>query len=217
MRRSAHSVIGIIAATSVLAACGSTATSVGADAQSKPDVSSNGETPAETTGKTKPQSPSDSGRQNAKHKHLAMKEQFVKNKGAWDLVLRDVRVGEHKGFERFVAEFRGTGTPGWSIRYVTAPRAEGSGAKVDVYGDNFLAVSISGVTLREGYPKVPEDFFGGHRHFAPPQGEVIEDVNVVGVFEGYEQLFLGLDGDKVPFRVFTLQNPSRLVVDVMDH
>jgi len=36
------------------------------------------------------------------------------------------------------------------------------------------------------------------------------------VFEGYGQLFLGLDGDRAAFRVFTLKDPSRLVIDVQD-
>ena len=39
---------------------------------------------------------------------------------------------------------------------------------------------------------------------------------VGGTFEGYTQVLAGIDGDPVPFRVFTLTDPSRLVVDVVD-
>lgn len=70
------------------------------------------------------------------------------------------------------------------------------------------------MTFRKGYPKTPEDFFDGSRHFAPEDGGDIEGVHLVGVFEGYHQLFLGIDGDQAPFRVFTLKKPSRLIIDV---
>ncbi|WP_051218096.1 AMIN-like domain-containing (lipo)protein [Nocardioides insulae] len=131
-------------------------------------------------------------------------------------MLRDVRVGRHDGFDRVVAEFRGTGVPGWAAHYVRTPRAEGSGEIVEVRGDDVLAVSISGVTFRQAYPDTPADLFRGVRHFSPERGGAIEDVNVLGVFEGYSQLFLGVDGGAAPFRVFALTHPSRLIVDVVD-
>lgn len=70
------------------------------------------------------------------------------------------------------------------------------------------------MTIRESYPDTAADFYGGPRHFAPEQSGVFEDANLVGVFEGYDQLFLGVQEDKAPFRVFALAEPSRLVVDV---
>ena len=42
------------------------------------------------------------------------------------------------------------------------------------------------------------------------------DVYVGGTFEGYTQVLAGIDGAAVPFRVFALADPSRLVVDVGD-
>ena len=39
---------------------------------------------------------------------------------------------------------------------------------------------------------------------------------VAGTFEGYTQVLAGIEGDRVPFRVFALSDPSRLVVDVAD-
>ncbi len=208
MRRTTTTVLGLVAATSLLTACGSSATDAGA--RSAPGAGSAGTsttptTPASDAADVKaPEFPSGTG------------QQFARNKGAWDLVLRNVRVSKHDGFDRVVVAFKGTGTPGWGTQYVRTPRADGSGEVVDVHGDSFLGVSISGVIIREGYPNTPEDFFHGPRHFAPKHGGDIEDVNIGGAFEGYSQLFLGIDGDKVPFRVFALTNPSRLVVDVKD-
>ena len=196
MRRRTTTVLGLVAA-SLLTACG---------------ASSTGTTTAPTTAPAPPDGPD----VRASKFPSGTGRQLAENKGAWDLVLRDVRVAEHDGFVRVVVQFTGTGTPGWGAHYVRTARAEGSGEVVDVRGDSILGVSISGVTLRKGYPRTPEDFFHGARHFAPERGGDIEDVDVGGVFEGYSQLFLGIDGDKVPFRVFALADPSRLVVDVTD-
>jgi hypothetical protein len=43
-----------------------------------------------------------------------------------------------------------------------------------------------------------------------------DDVYVAGTFEGYTQVLAGIEGDRVPFRVFALSDPARLVVDVAD-
>jgi hypothetical protein len=194
MRRSTTTVLGLVAATSLLTACGSSAT----------DARAHSVRSADSTGRPTTSLPS------------GPRRQFAESKGAWDLVLRDVRVSEHEGFDRVVVEFEGTGTPGWGARYVKTPRADGSGVAVDVHGDSFLGVSISGVTIRKRYPETPADFFRGRRHFMPEHGGRIADVNVGGVFEGYSQLFLGIDGDQAPFRVFARTSPSRLVVEVHD-
>lgn len=209
MRRTTSAVLALIAAASALTACGSSAPDGAQPApaatsatQSTPAPSTATPAPLDSAVGAAPEFPSGTGRQ------------LASNKGGWDLVPRDVRVSDRDGFDRVVVEFRGSGTPGWSARYVKTPRAEGSGDVVDVGGDNVLAVSISGVTFREAYPEAPEDFFDGPRHFTPDHGGVIRDVNIGGVFEGYSQLFLGVDGDKAPFRVFALTHPARLVVDV---
>lgn len=195
--------LGLVAAASLLTACGE---SNGSDADPQPDANSS-RTPTTSTahGAADEQVPafrSGTGRQRAE------------NEGAWDLLLRDVRVGRHDGFDRVVVELAGTGTPGWVAEYVGTPRAEGSGEVVDVGGDHVLGVTVSGVTIRKGYPRTPPDFFRGDRHFTPELGGPVADVNLLGAHEGYSQLFLGIDGDRAPYRVFALSNPARLVVDV---
>lgn len=219
MRRRTTIVLGLVAGTSLLTACGSSATDAGA--QPAAGASSTGTTPTPTDQSPAAQptttaAPADVADVKVPDFPSGTGQQSASNKGAWDLVLRGVRVSKHDGFDRVVVVFKGAGTPGWSAQYVRTPTADGSGEAVDVRGDNFLDLYASGVTIRNGYPKTPADFFHGPRHFAPEHGGVIEDINVVGWFEGYSQLLLGIDGDKVPFRVFALTNPSRLVVDVKD-
>jgi hypothetical protein len=129
--------------------------------------------------------------------------------GAWDLVLTDVRVAEHESFDRIVLEFKGTGTPGWSVHYVDEAVLEGSGERVPLDGDAVLDLSASGtVWPAPGY-------YDGPRRLEPATG-VVDDVYVAGTFEGYTQVLVGIGGHRVPFRTFTLAGPPRLVVDVVD-
>jgi hypothetical protein len=135
--------------------------------------------------------------------------QFAESSGEWDLVLTDVRVGEHEGFDRIVLEFTGTGVPGWSVGWVDRARLDGSGEAVDLDGDAVLDVYASGTTW-------PADgYYDGPQRLEPDGGEV-DDVYVGGTFEGYTQVLAGVDGAPVPVRVFALAAPPRLVVDVAD-
>lgn len=135
-----------------------------------------------------------------------------KNSGDWDLVLTDVRVGSHEGYDRIVLEFEGTGTPGWSVKYVDEAVLDASGKKVRLDGDAVLDVYASGTT----YPGDGQTGYAGPQRFSPGDGGDVEEVYVGGTFEGYTQVLAGLDGDPTPFRVFTLTGPPRLVVDVED-
>jgi hypothetical protein len=139
--------------------------------------------------------------------------QTTENSGEWDLVLADVSVGEHDGYDRIVLEFTGTGTPGWTVNYVDEAVLDGSGEVVELDGDAILDIYASGTT----YPESEQDPYDGPRQFQPASGGDVVDVYVAGTFEGYTQVLAGIQGDRVPFRVFALSDPSRLVVDVADN
>ncbi len=134
--------------------------------------------------------------------------QTAENSGEWDLVFTDVRVAEHESFDRLVLAFTGTGIPGWAVNYVDKAALDGSGETVTLGGDAILDIYASGTT----WPG--SGYYGGPRHFEPPSGRILDDVYVGGTFEGYTQVLVGIDGAPVPFRVFTLSDPPRLVVDV---
>jgi hypothetical protein len=134
--------------------------------------------------------------------------QTAEPEGDWDLQLVDVRVGEHDGFDRVVLELSGTTTPGWGVAWSDEAVAEGSGEVVPLEGDHVLTISASGTAMPEpGSFEVPARL--------GPAGSVAE-VQVTGWFEGYTQVFAGVEGDERPFRVFTLTDPPRLVVDIAD-
>jgi hypothetical protein len=109
-----------------------------------------------------------------------------------------------------VLEFTGTGTPGWGVNYVDAAMLDGSGEVVTLGGEAMLNIGASGTT----WPAA--DYYSGPRQFEPENGGDVDDVYVGGTFEGYTQVFAGIDDNPVPFRVFALADPPRLVVDVVD-
>lgn len=139
-------------------------------------------------------------------------QSFTQGSGARDLVLTDVRVAEQDGFDRIVLEFAGTGSPGWSVNYADNPRADGSGSALPVEGDAFLDIFAS--RMGDPQPTTRGEDYDGPLHFQPDDGGAVEDVYVVGRFEGAIQVTVGIDGDAVPFQVSALVEPSRLVVDV---
>lgn len=189
-------VIGGLLALSV-AACG---TEVAGDEGSEP-------TAAAATSEAPTDDPTDGGPAFAESTAL----QFAENSGEWDLVLTGVRVAEGEGFDRIVLEFTGTGTPGWTVNYVDEAVLDGSGDVVELGGDTFLDIYASGTT----WPAA--DYYSGPQQFEPENGGHVDDVYVAGTFEGYTQVLAGIGGDRVPFRVFALSDPSRLVVDVADN
>jgi len=124
------------------------------------------------------------------------------------LVLTDLRTAQHDGYGRVVLEFSGTGIPGWTVNYVNKAVQEGSGQPITVDGDAVLDVFAAGTT----YPA--DGFYSGPKRVAGDG--TVSDVFVGGTFEGDTHVVAGIDGGRKPFRVFTLTNPSRLVIDVAD-
>jgi len=112
--------------------------------------------------------------------------------------LTGVRAGRHTCFDRLVLDLN-RGGEGYRVRYVTAVRAQGSGAVIPLRGGAFLQVDDqSMVTRRPAMPSV-----AGYTTF--------RQVAFGGSFEGYTTIGLGVRA-RLPFRVFRVEN--HLVVDV---
>ncbi|EPD47990.1 MULTISPECIES: hypothetical protein [unclassified Corynebacterium] len=125
------------------------------------------------------------------------------------LGIEDVRVGSHDGYDRIVFELMGEGTPGYFVRYEDVPTQQGSGKPISVDGTAKLVIDLRGM----GYPFdfQMEDFPSDP--VKPTSTSVIKEVVGGGTFEGQTQYVVGLKGDKTPFKVFSLSNPNRLVID----
>ncbi|MFC4605719.1 AMIN-like domain-containing (lipo)protein [Rhodococcus kronopolitis] len=127
------------------------------------------------------------------------------------LTVTGLRIGDHPGFDRVVYELDGTGAPGWTVAYVDHAVQDGSGDVLDVPGDSLLEVRITGT----GYPfetgVVP---YAGPNPLPGGEGSGLTQARITTVFEGTTQSFVGVEGDRRPFTVSRLDNPTRLVVDI---
>src|SRR4051794_2027420 len=128
------------------------------------------------------------------------------------VTVRDIRIGRHDGFDRIVFEVGGAGTPGWDVRYVDTATSQGSGDPVGVAGNAILRVSITGA----GYPyDTGVEEFASSDPLTAAGTQVVKEVVFDATYEGTTVAFAGTTGS-APFRVFALQNPARVVVDVRD-
>jgi hypothetical protein len=128
------------------------------------------------------------------------------------VTVRDIRIGRHDGFDRVVLEVGGTGTPGWDVRYVSDPSAQGSGDPVAVAGNAVLQVGITGA----GYPDdtgVAE--YSGPDPLTAADTETVTELVFDATFEGMTIAFVGTRAE-APFRVYLLADPVRVVVEVRD-
>lgn len=129
--------------------------------------------------------------------------------GEWDLVVTDIRVGHHQGFDRIVFDLEGTGTPGYFVSYTDEPAQQASGFPLVPAGDSYLQVMIDGTA----YPfEVGQE---ARTLSTTPNEQVVKDILDGGMFEAQSQYIVGINGPKKPFAVGVLTNPTRLVVDVI--
>lgn len=120
----------------------------------------------------------------------------------------DVRTGQHACFDRLVVDVAGD-AGGYTVRYVTHVRQEGSGTVIPTRGGAALQITVNahGERYAPAHPRNLSDVTG-YRTF--------RQVVLAGSFEGYTSFGLGVRA-RLPFRVLVLDGPgtgSRVVVDV---
>jgi hypothetical protein len=122
-------------------------------------------------------------------------------------VLVDVRAGSHQGFDRVVFEFDGA-VPEHTVSYVDQLVEDGSGNPVSLSGSADLEVVFQGANAHEedGSPTISP------RRFSPNL-PAVKEIAQIGDFEAVVSYGIGVD-QRRPIKVFTLSEPSRLVVDV---
>lgn len=124
------------------------------------------------------------------------------------LMVESVRVGSHDGFDRVVFDLVGDGEPGWFIDYTATPAQQGSGAAILFDGATALNVHIDGTSypfeLNRADPQIGR---------VPGAGSITEVISA-GTFEGHSQFVVGVK-EQHPYSVEVLQEPHRLVIDVL--
>ena len=130
-------------------------------------------------------------------------------------LLTDVRTARREGYDRLVFVFKNA-LPGYDVRYVERPIIQdGSGDEMTVAGAAVVQVRMESALdadlEQEGAPPT----YTGPTRFSPGTPEVAELVRTGG-FEGVLTWAVGLN-DRVDFRVLTLRDPPRLVIDFRNH
>jgi hypothetical protein len=209
-RRVATVLPAVALAATVLAGCGGGDDDAGAGATTDPPSSS---APATTSGAVSTGTPATEGDGSTDAPPFPANTDPDSGEASADsfVTVTQIRTGLHDGYDRVVFEVDGTGAPGWDVRYVDEATGQGSGNSIPVQGNAILQVTITGV----GYPTETgiEEYDGS----APLPGagtEVLAEVVWDSTFEGTSVAFVG-SRERTPFRVYLLQNPTRLVLDVV--
>ncbi|MDS2172980.1 hypothetical protein Q7C18_09745 [Nesterenkonia sp. CL21] len=128
-----------------------------------------------------------------------------------DLLLCEVRLGAHDGYDRVVFDHAGTGFPGWRTEYVDEPTQPGSGHLIEMDGDAYLAVHVTGL-----WPgNAGED--QGHLVMETDWAHLdtlVEGTATTIVFEGAASYYISLDQVR-DYDVFAIEDGSRLVIDIL--
>lgn len=129
--------------------------------------------------------------------------------GEFTASVTGVRMAEHTGFTRVVFDIGGGTTPGWWTFYSDEPQQQASGLVMDIAGDSYLNINLEGIAypFDATVPGVDIGSFGGTG--------IVEEVQLTSIFEARAQFILGLAGQPRDYSVTLLQNPTRVVVDVV--
>jgi hypothetical protein len=203
-------VFGALALTTALALSGCSTTADDGDAAATPSGAETAGSSVSPTGGTE-----DDGGTSAPP-FLAGTETSTAEPGSPGAValLTDIRLGSHDGFDRVVLEYDG-GVPGWEVGYVDEAVSDGKGDVIEVDGGSILQVRTMGVR----YPEESDTnaFRGDPGPIRLRVGATPEVTEVVydHVFEGYGMTFVGIDeSEPRPFRVYRLDSPTRIVIEI---
>jgi hypothetical protein len=200
----------LLPGASVLAGCGEGTSTQEAASAASPSGTGTPEESATPTGAAAESSADESGATGTAPPFPAdIRPDTAEPADAEGLTVTEVRAGAHDGFDRVVFELAGQGTPGWDVEYVDSATSEGSGAPIDLAGPTYLRVVLRGTS----YPyetgatelaRGPVDVGGA----AAVTGAFYD-----GTFEGQSLGYVGVPA-QAPFRVYALEGPSRVVVEV---
>lgn len=114
--------------------------------------------------------------------------------------------GCHSGFDRFVVRTR-SARAGYDVRYVNRIVSDGSGAPVSLEGTRRIRVLVRDA---RGHTEGGTNLLPGT---LTPRCSNLRQVKNAGDFEGLVTFGLGLRR-RTGFRVFRLDSPARIVIDV---
>jgi hypothetical protein len=127
------------------------------------------------------------------------------------LLIADIRLGTHDGYDRIVFEFVDDGTPELQLDDARTPYVQNpSGMPLEVDGSPVYSVTLIGATKHD--METGEEPYQGSTDFTPGFAQIAEFVES-GDFEAVNGWYLGTNGSTC-LRAFILADPSRLVIDI---
>lgn len=127
--------------------------------------------------------------------------------------LVDVRLGHHDGFSRLVLEFEAS-VPEFEVAPTEGPiYAHPSGEDLELGGTSYLEVITSGTSVDLTGDEATRTYDGPDR--LSGDGDPIVEVALSGDHHGVMSWVLGLSAE-TEFAVAELEDPARIVIDVMD-
>lgn len=214
MRHPSTAAAAALLSALVLAGCGSTADDTAATAG--PPLSTATEAASATTSPSaSPTGTASSATTSTGEGEFVPLEQGGEAPGSGQASITGVRTGEHEGCERVVIDVQGDAgdRAGWFATAVDQPVQDASGEVLDVDGDRYLDLGITGIA--NGSDGQTDS--AGRQAFTGTvagSGGLVEEVYVGGAWEGQAQVLLGLSDDATEYRVLRLNDPQRIVVDV---
>ncbi len=125
-------------------------------------------------------------------------------------VLTAIRVAQYGAYDQAVFQFA-NGIPRYSVSYVPTVLQDAKGTPVPLPGRFFLRVAFHPASEAGTLPAGPAQYSGPG--VISPYFPTLLQVSAAGNFEGHLSFGLGLSG-RAGYRVYTLTNPSRVVIDL---
>lgn len=135
------------------------------------------------------------------------------------MILKDIRFGDHAGYERVVVEFTGQegnpreGVPRFRVRFMEPPYVDAEGNAVAMEGSRLIELYFSGNTADLSMPEGYKVVYEGPEVFDPGLS-VIRQARLVPAYELNGMILLIGLGERAPFRVEEESGPPRIVIDV---
>ncbi|MFH5232752.1 AMIN-like domain-containing (lipo)protein [Antrihabitans spumae] len=125
--------------------------------------------------------------------------------------LTKITVRRNGDTDRVEYQFTGDAIPGWTVQYVSQPVQNGTNQPFPVAGRWILEVLIREAPNPFGTTAPP---YSGPDTLTSPEAKSIAEVRYSTVDRQVTQSFIGLNADQPVFRVTSLENPTRIIVDI---
>ncbi|WP_199233354.1 hypothetical protein [Rhodococcus sp. SMB37] len=136
-------------------------------------------------------------------------------------IVVDIRIETNPEFDRIVYEFDGVGTIAWKAEYVSEAVPFGGGFPLEINSPSIIQVDMMGTSIEVDEQAVS---YGVSNPLVEPDAAIVSRLYlrpsagaggiVQSVVGGITQSFIGVQGDRPPFRAKVLDHPSSLVLDI---